>query len=213
MSLFFLLLLSLQLSLSSAQNDTVSCPLDFSVLRGLVQGSKGPNRDVKAECQNIRRGLQLVQSEYLRVTGRFLPPLDSAESCWDSYQTLIADFVPNFDIRTTCGFETDWIAEGCMNITTREEFEGNVSRSALNDVAGACNDSLGNSSPCASCTTRLSSLVHHVPDRRLRRVPLGLHGVPVDLRRRNRQPVRPHRCRYRFLPLRLRFFQFFQFKK
>ncbi|GFY98761.1 receptor-like kinase in in flowers 3 [Actinidia rufa] len=158
MSLLFLLLLSLQLSLSSARNDTISCPLDFSVLRRLVQGSKRPNRDVKNECQYVRRGLRLVQSEYLRATNRFLPPLDSAESCWNSYQTLLADFVPNFDIRTTCGFETDWIAGGCMNISTREEFQGNVSRSALNDVIGACNDSLGNSSPCASCTTRLSSL-------------------------------------------------------
>ncbi|GFZ13687.1 receptor-like kinase in in flowers 3 [Actinidia rufa] len=45
-----------------------------------------------------------------------------------------------------------------MNITTREEFEGKVSRSALNNVAAACNDSLGNGSPCASCTTSLSSL-------------------------------------------------------
>ncbi|PSR94790.1 LRR receptor-like serine/threonine-protein kinase [Actinidia chinensis var. chinensis] len=158
MSLLFFLLLSLQLCLSSAQNDTVSCPLDFSVLRRLVQGSKRPNRDVKTECRYVQQGLRLVQSEYLRVTGRFLPPLDSAESCWDSYQTLVDDFVPNFDIRTTCGFETDWIAEGCMNITTREEFEGKVLSSALNNVAAACNDSLGNGSPCASCTTSLSSL-------------------------------------------------------
>ncbi|KAI8023178.1 putative LRR receptor-like serine/threonine-protein kinase RKF3 [Camellia lanceoleosa] len=45
-----------------------------------------------------------------------------------------------------------------MNITTHDEFEGNVSKSALDDVVKACNQSLGNGSPCASCTTSLSSL-------------------------------------------------------
>ncbi|KAL7173949.1 hypothetical protein ACSBR2_033248 [Camellia fascicularis] len=55
-------------------------------------------------------------------------------------------------------FQTSWIAEGCMNITNRDEFEGNVSKSALDDAVKACNQSLGNGSPCASCTTSLSSL-------------------------------------------------------
>lgn len=45
-----------------------------------------------------------------------------------------------------------------MNITTRTEFEGNVSVSSLKGVVSACNQSLGNGSPCASCTTSLSTL-------------------------------------------------------
>lgn len=45
-----------------------------------------------------------------------------------------------------------------MNITTRSEFESNVSRSSLDDISRTCNQSLANSSPCASCTTSLSSL-------------------------------------------------------
>ncbi|KAA8550917.1 hypothetical protein F0562_002601 [Nyssa sinensis] len=45
-----------------------------------------------------------------------------------------------------------------MNITTRAEFEAMVSRSSLDDVFAACNQSLENNSPCASCTTSLSSL-------------------------------------------------------
>ncbi|KAL7243715.1 hypothetical protein ACSBR1_016020 [Camellia fascicularis] len=103
--------------------------------------------------------LRLVQSDYLRTTNNFLPPIDSVESCWFSFQTLINDFFPNFnDIRKICSFQTSWIAEGCMNITNRDEFEGNVSKSALDDAVKACNQSLGNGSPCASCTTSLSSL-------------------------------------------------------
>lgn len=45
-----------------------------------------------------------------------------------------------------------------MNITTRAEFEGNVSVAAISSVVAACNQSLGNGSPCASCTTSLSTL-------------------------------------------------------
>ncbi|GFZ19478.1 receptor-like kinase in in flowers 3 [Actinidia rufa] len=137
-------------------------PLDFAVLQRLVQTvrvSKQPTLEVKIKCQYIRHGLHLVQSEHLRTTARFLPPLSSAEPCWDAYQTLVNDFLPNFDIRKSCGFNTSWIAEGCMNITTREEFEGKVSKSSLDGVVSACNQSLENRSPCASCTTSLSSLL------------------------------------------------------
>lgn len=45
-----------------------------------------------------------------------------------------------------------------MNITTRPEFESNVSAAALSSVVSACNQSLDNNSPCATCTTSLSSL-------------------------------------------------------
>ncbi|XP_028090463.1 probable LRR receptor-like serine/threonine-protein kinase RKF3 [Camellia sinensis] len=174
MSLLFLLFLSLQLHLSplSSSSSTTasaarhlhatasSCPLDFDVLRRLIQFSNRPKFDsVSISCHYIKAGLRLVQSEYLRTTNNFLPPIDSAESCWVSYQTLINDFFPNFnDIRKICGFQTSWIAEGCMNITTRDDFEGNVSKLALKDAVSACNQSLGNGSPCASCTTSLSSL-------------------------------------------------------
>ncbi|XP_047316609.1 probable LRR receptor-like serine/threonine-protein kinase RKF3 [Impatiens glandulifera] len=171
---FFLLFLSLNLgfqsqSISSAStirrllqnqttNTTTTCPLDFESLRRRIQSSNRPNLDVATRCHYVLQGIRLVQSEYLRSTGNFVPPLDSADACWNSYQTLVNDFVSGFDIRKTCGFQTSWIAEGCMNITTRREFESNVSSTALNNVAVACNQSLENSSPCASCTTTLSSL-------------------------------------------------------
>ncbi|XP_057965039.1 probable LRR receptor-like serine/threonine-protein kinase RKF3 [Malania oleifera] len=141
-----------------SQHDAAPCPLNFDVLRGLAQGWRRPTLDAATECQFIRQGLRLVQSEYLRSTGLFLPPLNSSEACWDSYQSLVDEFVPNFDIRSACGFQTSWISQGCMNITTRSRFEDIVAKSSLVDVAGACNQSLDNSSPCAFCTTRLSNL-------------------------------------------------------
>ncbi|KAL0389555.1 UNVERIFIED_CONTAM: putative LRR receptor-like serine/threonine-protein kinase RKF3 [Sesamum calycinum] len=142
------------------QNGTVSstCPLKFDVLRRLASDSKRPNLDTRSECQYIRQGLRLVQSEYLRLTNSFLPPLESAESCWDVYESLVNEYVSNFNIRSRCGFQTPWIARGCMNITTRSEFEAAVPPSALDEVAAACNQSLLNNSPCASCTTALSSI-------------------------------------------------------
>lgn len=99
-----------------------------------------------------------MQAEYLRTSGRFLPHPDAADSCWDSYQSLVDGFIPNFDMRSVCGFETQWIAEGCMNVTTRLEFESVVNKSSLLEVQRTCNQSLENNSPCASCTTSLSQL-------------------------------------------------------
>ncbi|CAL5336366.1 unnamed protein product [Camellia sinensis] len=149
MSLIFLIFLSLQLHislLSSSFSDTASaarhlhttassCPFDFDVLRRLIQSSNRPKLDSDSvSCHYIKVGLRLIQSDYLRITNNFLPPIDSAD------------------------FQASWIAEGCMNITTLDAFEGNVSKSALDDAVKVCNQSLGNSWPCASCTTSLSSL-------------------------------------------------------
>ncbi|XP_057782508.1 probable LRR receptor-like serine/threonine-protein kinase RKF3 [Salvia miltiorrhiza] len=139
-------------------SDSSRCPLNFEPLRGLAPNSQRPNLDTHSECQYILQGLRLVLADHLRLTNSFLPPLDSAESCWEIYESLVREYVPGFDIRRSCGFETPWIARGCMNITTRSEFEAQVPRSALDGVDTACNQSLLNNSPCASCTTSLAGI-------------------------------------------------------
>lgn len=45
-----------------------------------------------------------------------------------------------------------------MNITSRSEFESKVGAVALQNLGRACNQDLENNSPCAACTTSLSSL-------------------------------------------------------
>ncbi|KAF9669396.1 hypothetical protein SADUNF_Sadunf14G0103400 [Salix dunnii] len=154
------LLITLSPVQSQTQNNTAPCPLDFNVLRNLTSGgSKRPSAsDITQQCQYILQGLRLVQSRYLQLSNSFLPPLDSAESCWSAYQVLINEFLTNFDIRSSCGFNTSWISQGCMNISTRSQFEAIVPVSALNDAASNCNQSLENNSPCAACTTSLSTL-------------------------------------------------------
>ncbi|XP_058082728.1 probable LRR receptor-like serine/threonine-protein kinase RKF3 [Magnolia sinica] len=135
------------------------CPMNFSVLRKFLDTSQnGRTANVSLDCQYALQGIHLVQAEYLRTDGLFVPPLSTAESCWDSYQDLVKDFISDFDVRSVCGFETSWIAQGCMNITTRSQFESLVPESSLQDVRRACNQSLLNNSPCASCTTSLSRL-------------------------------------------------------
>ncbi|KAI3439462.1 Protein kinase domain-containing protein [Psidium guajava] len=126
-----LAVLALCLPPSRSQNATTgaACPLNFTVLSDLITPSSRSSLDVSTECGYILQGLRLVRSRYLQLTGSFLPPLNSSESCWDSYQTLIDSFIPNFDIRRSCGFETSWIAQG---------------------------------SPCAVCTTSLSSIVSYL---------------------------------------------------
>ncbi|KAF7153582.1 hypothetical protein RHSIM_Rhsim01G0278100 [Rhododendron simsii] len=137
-----------------------SCPLNFTALQQLLGVSNTPttNLDTPTRCQYIKKGLRLVESLYLQTSDNFFPPLTSASSCWAAYQSLIDSFVSGFDVRNACGFQTDWISQGCMNITTRAQFEDLVPPSVLSDVVSACNQPLSNGAPCASCTTSLSSL-------------------------------------------------------
>ncbi|CAH8354895.1 unnamed protein product [Eruca vesicaria subsp. sativa] len=138
-------------SLVSAQNST--CPLDFSVL----QPFKRPRPDGTTTCQYLLQGLRLVYSHHLRQTGSFTPPLSSAASCWDALQSSISGFLPRFDVRSRCGFQTPWISQGCMNITTRSQFEALIPNSTLSTAVMRCNLSLESNTPCASCTQSLSA--------------------------------------------------------
>ncbi|ERN07487.1 hypothetical protein AMTRI_Chr12g242040 [Amborella trichopoda] len=139
---------------SSSQNRT-TCPLDFSVLSRFAEGAKQAN--LSRRCQYSLQGLHLVLAEFLRTNGLFLPPLNSSDSCWNDFETAIHGVYPNFNIRSSCGFETSWISQGCMNITTRAQFEAQVPESSIRDMKRLCNQSLENNAPCSGCTATLSS--------------------------------------------------------
>ncbi|GLU03468.1 hypothetical protein SLE2022_206650 [Rubroshorea leprosula] len=159
---FFLILLPPS---HAQQNANASCPLDFSILRPFITNSNHPTLDVSTTCQHIRQGLRLVQSHYLQLTNSFLLPLHSSEPCLQAYQSLLAPFLPNFDIRTSCGFQTEWGSRRCMNITTKSQFEALIPNSTMEDVVSNCNQSLLNGSPCASCTQALANLLaSYLPD-------------------------------------------------
>ncbi|XP_071741326.1 probable LRR receptor-like serine/threonine-protein kinase RKF3 [Rutidosis leptorrhynchoides] len=154
---FIILFLAASLPISTGQNGSVSCPLNFNVIRPLV-GSNRPKLDIPFACRYARLGLQLVESDYLRRTNLFVPPPNTAESCWTAYQNLADDFFSSFDLRQNCGYQTDWIgSSGCMNITNRNQFENLIPKTSLNDVVRACNQSLSGSA-CSSCTLVLSSI-------------------------------------------------------
>ncbi|TYJ09293.1 hypothetical protein E1A91_A11G131500v1 [Gossypium mustelinum] len=138
-------------SLLAQSVDVSSCPLNVSILRPVFSDSSRPRSSM--ECHHIRQGLRLLLSDYLRRTGYFFPPANTSEPCWQSYQSL----VPDFDIRFSCGFQTAWISQGCMNLTTKVEFEALIPNTTLDDVVSNCNQSLQGSA-CASCTTSLSNL-------------------------------------------------------
>ncbi|KAG9457498.1 hypothetical protein H6P81_002006 [Aristolochia fimbriata] len=144
-----------QLAGSASASD---CPISFSVLRKFLASVDTIPSNVSLQCQYALQGLHLAQAEYLRTDGLFLPPAKAANSCWDNYQRLVSTYIPNVDIRSLCGFQTDWISQGCMNITTRTQFENLIPDSSLQDVRRSCNQSLQNNSPCATCTTSLTRL-------------------------------------------------------
>ncbi|KAF1002451.1 hypothetical protein AG4045_018330 [Apium graveolens] len=142
-------------------NTTEICPLDFNILGRLAEGSR-PSDKVADQCLFILQGLRLVQSDYLRRTNSFLPPFSSSDSCWKDYQNIIDQFPNSFDILTTCGFQTQWIGQGCENITTRSQFENRNSNASLNSVVQACNQSL-HGEPCATCTTSIYAAAFAYP--------------------------------------------------
>ncbi|XP_028789009.1 probable LRR receptor-like serine/threonine-protein kinase RKF3 [Neltuma alba] len=155
--LFLLLLLLLAFSRPHLSANNAPCPLKFTILRD-VTGSVRLPRDPSTHCQYVRNALHLVQSDYLRRSGFFLPPLNSSDSCWHDFHSHTRQFDSNFDIRFSCGFRTSWISQGCMNITTRKQFEAFVSEPVLQDVQSICSHSLAHKSPCALCITSLAKL-------------------------------------------------------
>ncbi|CAJ1906820.1 unnamed protein product [Sphenostylis stenocarpa] len=161
-SLCFLCSLSFILPVPSlGANDTVPCPLNITVLR-VVGGGARPSFDAGTQCHYILQALHLLQADYLRRSSFFVPPLNASESCWASFQSFINEFDPNIDIRSSCGLQTAWISQGCMNITTKKEFEDTVPTAAIQAVQDNCNQSLENNAPCALCTTKLSNLLSYL---------------------------------------------------
>ncbi|XP_045796220.1 probable LRR receptor-like serine/threonine-protein kinase RKF3 [Trifolium pratense] len=160
--LLFLLLNFPSFSISA----TTACPLNITILRHIGDGTLPPI-DPGKQCHYITQAINLVQSDYLHRTGLFVPPPNTAESCWTSFQSFINEFQPNFDIRRSCGFQTSWISQGCMNITTKQQFENQVSLPQLQSLQLNCNTSLDNNTPCALCTSKrseaLSSLTGATP--------------------------------------------------
>ncbi|KAH7532336.1 hypothetical protein FEM48_Zijuj04G0009000 [Ziziphus jujuba var. spinosa] len=153
-----LLLLFLLVPSFSQKNGNVSCLLNFTVIRKLASNAGHPNFDVPTTCKYVIQSLRLVKSVYLQATNNFAPPLNSSESCWSVFQLILNHYSWNFDIRSSCGFQTSWISEGCMNITNRTEFKHVIPKSMIDTVIQNCNQSLANGFPCASCTTSLSNL-------------------------------------------------------
>ncbi|KAL5712732.1 hypothetical protein ACHQM5_014876 [Ranunculus cassubicifolius] len=134
------------------------CPLNFTILRRFFRQLKRSELIGDRNCLYVVQGLHLVEAEYLKTSNFFLPPLNSSESCWDSYQSILDEFRPRIDVRMNCGFQTSWISEGCMNISSRFDFERKIDENSLDDIRQSCNQSLENNSPCATCTTSLSRL-------------------------------------------------------
>ncbi|CAK8543416.1 unnamed protein product [Lathyrus sativus] len=132
------------------------CPLNITLLRHIGDGSRPSTTSSDTQCHYILQALHLVQADYLHRTGFFVPPPNTSESCWSSFQSFIDEFQPNFNIRSSCGFQTSWISQGCMNITTKQQFEQQVSLPALQSLQTNCNVSLDNNAPCALCTAKRS---------------------------------------------------------
>jgi len=159
MSLLFhflpFLFLLLLLTFPSISLSATTCPLNITILRHIGDGSP-PSISTGTQCQTILQALHLVQADYLRRTGFFVPPLNASEACWSSFQSFIDEFQPNFDIRSTCGFQTSWISQGCLNMTTKEQFEKQIAKPALQSLQSSCNVSFERNDACALCTPKRS---------------------------------------------------------
>ncbi|KAB2630115.1 LRR receptor-like serine/threonine-protein kinase RKF3 [Pyrus ussuriensis x Pyrus communis] len=134
------------------------CPLNVDLLHKLITQNAHPFplQDIATVCQYMIQGIRLLRSEYLRTTGLFSLSPDVLDACWDSYVNLVNEFIPGFDIKSTCGLKTNFMSQSCMNITTKSDFETLVSRDELQQMKGSCDQSLKNNSACNSCVDCLS---------------------------------------------------------
>ncbi|KAF5739502.1 putative BRASSINOSTEROID INSENSITIVE 1-associated receptor kinase 1 precursor [Tripterygium wilfordii] len=136
-----------------------SCPLNFDLLREIVTGApwRPSLTDVPSRCGHVIDGIRYVRSAYLQTNGYFFPPPATAPTCWDTYQNVVDELSPDFDIQTHCGYHPEWFWQGCGNITSREQFENRIPASEMDRMRLSCNQSLENSTKCESCTNILSS--------------------------------------------------------
>ncbi|KAE8726381.1 putative Sugar transporter [Hibiscus syriacus] len=99
-------------------------------------------------------GIDLGRSEYLRTSEYFVPPPETSVACRESYRLLRGEFVTDFDIETSCGYNVEWISEACMNVTSRAQFESLI-RAILYQLRYYCTQSLDDSFTCGLCTRKL----------------------------------------------------------
>lgn len=153
---FFFLSWCLLFGLVRSQNS--SCPLDFSVLQKFIPFADAGN-DTNTRCTFALQALHLVQAEYLRTASRFFPPAASADACWSSLNSNLRPLLPSsFSLPSSCGMQSSWISEGCMNLTTRAAFEAVVPASSIHNMAQNCNQSLRQIPTCTACTASLSQV-------------------------------------------------------
>lgn len=139
------------------ESASIKCPLNFTILNEFPDAAlRAKQGNLTVKCLGAKQGLHLVLAEYLRKENLFLPPMNASGACWSAFQTEINVQDPNFDVRKSCGFDTSSISQGCMNITTRQQFEQKVTQQSLQTMGKACNQTL-TSSPCAQCTAALTS--------------------------------------------------------
>lgn len=164
-NLLLLLLLPLLPPSSSASSDAntntnASCPLDFNLLAPFLSPSPVPS-DLSSRCSFALQALHLLLSAYLRSSSLFLPPSSSDASCWSSLSAaLTASLFPaaSFSLPSSCGFDPSSISRGCMNLSSRADFDAAVPSSALSSLSSACNRSLAPVPSCTACTTTLNTL-------------------------------------------------------
>ncbi|XP_004305036.1 PREDICTED: probable LRR receptor-like serine/threonine-protein kinase RKF3 [Fragaria vesca subsp. vesca] len=167
---FLLLVLSLGFATSITINNETSahrnlatnplCPWDTASLQKLIDQNHlpFPSQDISTECQYMLQGIRLLRSDYLRTNGSFSLPPNVLDACWDSYEDLVHQFIPGFQIKSSCGYKTNFISNTCMNITSRSDFENLVPAFQLQQIKSSCDQSLKNDSACASCVDSLNSV-------------------------------------------------------
>ncbi|GKE97689.1 hypothetical protein Tco_0021040, partial [Tanacetum coccineum] len=148
--------------LTTSQNDSVSsatCPLNFNILRRMLNTTASGFNE-HTYCTSAKLSIQVAVAEYLRRTNSFVLSLNTSDLCWNNASQILAEnYLPNLAVRHNCGFKKDLMSvSGCMNITTRQQFESFISNKALSDFVNTCSQPLDDDTSCASCTVAISNL-------------------------------------------------------
>lgn len=71
---------------------------NFDALRKLIVENTKPLTFVyvQKECMYTLQGIWAFRSDYLQRSGYFFPPANASKACWESFESLIPEYIPGF---------------------------------------------------------------------------------------------------------------------
>ncbi|KAL2644634.1 hypothetical protein R1flu_012221 [Riccia fluitans] len=156
--------------ISGQSSSSIPCPLNFTVLDlypYVANNVKQTSAPLDTRCRAARAGLSLVLSVYVRETGYFLPPDNTAESCTEGYKSQLVKqgLSGTFNLSDMCPLSQLQLDRGndfCQGLQNVSDWNKSVPAAQIQHVNSSCSSSLEDPSRCGQCTEAQLQMVSAV---------------------------------------------------